>query len=94
MTLRVEYAPEATADLLAIFNLIAVAAGPERAEAYVLRIERRCEVLATFPFAGSAHGDVVPGLRSLAFERRVRIGYRVEPGAVRILRVLYAGKAN
>lgn len=74
--------------------MIAAAAGPERAEAYVLRIEQRCQILAVFPHAGSDHGDVVPGTRSLGFERRVRVAYRVEPGMVRILRVLYAGRTH
>ena len=74
--------------------MIARESGPERAEAYVLRIERRCQLLGLFPLAGSDHGHVLLGARSLGFERRVRIGYRVGDGVVSILRILYAGRSN
>lgn len=90
--LRVEYSAEATSDLLAILDLIARESTPERAEAYALRIERRCEVLGTFPLSGSNFHRVRSGLRTLGFERRVSIAYIVHPNTVLILRILYAGR--
>jgi len=65
---------------------------PERAIAFVRRIRKHCLSLATMPERGPARDDLAPGVRTLSFERRVTIIYRIEGELVRILRVLYAGQ--
>jgi len=49
VTHRVVFAPEATADLLELYDYIAARGGPQRALAYVERIELYCKGFATFP---------------------------------------------
>ena len=88
---RVEFSPEARADLLALYEVIFREAGGERAGAYPARIERCCATLVEFPLAGRDRGA---GLRSLGFERRASIVYRPDPGRILILRILYAGRSN
>ena len=45
-----------------------------------------------FPMRGSPGDDLMPGLRTLSFERRVVIGYLVEGEAVWIVGVSYGGR--
>ena len=77
--LRVEFSPEARADLLALYGLIFREADAARAGAYLGRIEHCCATLAEFPLAGRDRGA---GLRSLGFERRASIVYRPDPVGV------------
>jgi toxin ParE1/3/4 len=80
----------AIADMSAMGRWIAERAGSEVAEAYVARVEFACYRLADFPNRGTPRFDVSKGLRSVTFERRVIIAYRVENGEVRIVRVIPA----
>jgi toxin ParE1/3/4 len=49
--------------------------------------------LAEFPERGTIRNELVPGLRIVGFERRAAIAFIVEADAVRIMRVLYGGRA-
>ena len=89
---RVRFAPEARDDLLALYEYLVLAGGPDRAIAYVGRIERICLGLADFPLRGAARDDIRPGLRLLGFERRAVIGYDVTEAEVTILRILHGGR--
>lgn len=82
----------AIADLKAIGDWIADRASEDVAENYVRRIETHCQTLAEFPQRGMARGDLPSGIRSIAFERRVTILYRVETAEVVIQRIFYAGR--
>ena len=82
----------AIADMSAIGRWIAERADPETAEAYISRIEAACFRLADFPNRGSPRFGISQGLRSVTFERRVIIAYRVENGEVRIVRVIPAAR--
>jgi toxin ParE1/3/4 len=86
--------PAAEDDLTQIRHYIAEASGsPERAIAYVRRIREWCEHLKTFPQAGRARDDLRPGVRIIAFERRVAIAYVILPsGDVEIGRFFYGGR--
>jgi plasmid stabilization system protein ParE len=44
---------------------------------YLDRIEEACMALATFPKRGTRRDDILPGLRTIGFERRVTIAFRV-----------------
>ncbi|MCJ2050777.1 type II toxin-antitoxin system RelE/ParE family toxin [Methylobacterium sp. J-070] len=59
-------------DLESLYDYIA-ADSPEPAIAFIRRIRSRCESLSDLPKAGRARDDVRPGLRLIAFERRVVI---------------------
>jgi toxin ParE1/3/4 len=65
---RIEFSPEALADLLDLYDYIAMRDGPERAIGYIDRIEGCCRNLSAFPGRGErfaffcAAGDPVTGV--------------------------------
>ena len=92
MATRVVFRPQAEADLLALYRYIAEASGLRIAGDYINRIEIACMSLATFPKRGTKRDDLAPGLRTVAFERRVTIVYRVLKSRVDIVTVVYGGR--
>lgn len=87
----VVFAPEAEADLLWIYDTIAIAADPATAFRYIQRIEQTCRGLDLGSERGTKRDDVRPGLRIIGFERRVTIAFRATIARVEILRVFYGG---
>ena len=63
-----------------------------RAEAYIGRIEKACMSLAMFPERGLRRDDLAPGLRTIGFERRVTIAFRVLDQIVEIVAIAYGGR--
>jgi toxin ParE1/3/4 len=87
VALKVIFRPQAEAGLLA-----AEASGLGIASGYIDRIEIGCMSLATFPNRGTKRDDLAPGLRTIAFERRVTIAYRVLKTRVEIVTIAYGGR--
>lgn len=87
MTHTVLLSPLAVQDLIALHRWITGEADRTIADGYLDRIERKMAGLAQFPLRGTPRDDLAPGVRTLVFERRVIIAYRVE-GAVTVLRVI------
>lgn len=92
MTFALLFAPEAEAQLIALFRYIAREATPDIADGYVGAIVARCEKLADFPERGTPREDIRPGLRTLSFRRRVTIAYAVDGTSVTILGIFYGGQ--
>jgi toxin ParE1/3/4 len=92
VALKVIFRPQAEADLLALYRHIAEASGLSIASGYIDRIEIACMSLATFPNRGTKRDDLAPGLRTIAFERRVTIAYRVLKTRVEIVTIAYGGR--
>ena len=92
MAYKVYFRPEAQADLLALYTYIAEASGHVRAGGYISRIEEVCMGLATFPRRGARRNDIAPGLRTIGFEHRVTIAFRVLAEVVEIVTIAYAGR--
>jgi toxin ParE1/3/4 len=92
VALKVFFQPGAEADLLALYRYIAETSGLDVAGNYIDRIEVACMGLATFPNRGVRRDDLAPGLRTIAFERRVIIAYRVLKTRVEIVTIAYAGR--
>jgi len=88
---RVEFRPAAVADLDNLYSFIA-RDNPANAIAFVQRIRRRCMEIADFPEAAPLRDDLRPGLRLLAFERRVVIAYTLADSLVCIGRIFYGGR--
>lgn len=84
--------PEARDDLLAIYDWVALQADPETALRYTSRIETFAQRLSHFPNRGFARFDVALGLRTVVFERRVTICYRVVDEEVSILRLIHSAR--
>jgi toxin ParE1/3/4 len=94
MTHELRYRPAALADLEDIFRaVLRVSASPVVAERYVARIRERCRRVAVIPFGGRPREDLAPGLRTVPFERRIVIVYRLLPPAtVEITNFFYSGR--
>jgi len=84
---------EAIADLEEIYRYIAEQSGlPETAWRFVQRIRIRCERIGDAPHGGHKRDDLVPGLRTVPFERSAVIAYLVEDGLVRVTNIFYGGR--
>ena len=92
MSQRVVFAPEAEAQLVALYRYIAREASPEIADRFTGAIVEHCERLESFPHRGTPRDDLRPGLRTIAFRRRVTIAYAVDADQVAILGIFYGGQ--
>lgn len=92
MTHTIHFSPEALQQLYELETHIAAAGAPIVAARYVDWIVDYCENLNTFPHRGTPRDDLRPGLRTLAFRRRVMILFEVAAGTVNILGVYYGGQ--
>jgi toxin ParE1/3/4 len=92
VALKVFFQPQAEADLLALCGYIAETSGLDVAGNYIDRIEIACTGLATFPNRGVRRDDLAPGLRTIAFERRVTIAYLTLKTRVEIETTAYGGR--
>lgn len=90
---RVDFAPEAVADLAAIADWVAEVAGIAAASSYLDRLEDFCLRLDIASERGQARDDIRPGLRVVGFERKLTIAFVVEEECVTILRI-HAGGRN
>jgi toxin ParE1/3/4 len=92
LSLELRFHPAATNQLFELYAHIANEGGRLRAGEYISRLEVACQRLADFPRMGRLAEELGAGLRSLAFERRAVIIYRVSDVAVEILGVYFGGR--
>ncbi len=88
----VKISEDANADLVALYDWIANAAGATTALSYIERLEDYCIGFDLASERGSVRDDIRPGLRIVGFERRVTIAFMVEENRVVILRIFYGGR--
>lgn len=86
------FSPEAREDLDGIFNYIRQSASDAVAARYIERIDAYCQSLGDFPVRGSRRDDLLPGMRLVAFDRRLSIGFQIVDRSVVFLRFLYGGR--
>ncbi len=91
MALKVTFHPFADADLEAIYFFIAKDS-PDRAIGFLRRVRSFCDTLQSMPLRGRSRGDLADGVRTIVFERRVIVAYRVLQDELKILRLFYAGQ--
>lgn len=90
--LPVRYRPEAMDDLKSIYRYIAAASGSGSvAQGYIARIMARCRKIGDAPNGGTPRDDLLPGLRTVPFERVAVLTYRVSD-TVEILNVFHGGR--
>ncbi|MGJ0396115.1 MAG: type II toxin-antitoxin system RelE/ParE family toxin [Methylocystis sp.] len=82
--MRVIFTPLAERQIDALHARISENAGEKTADAYI--------GLATFPERGQKRDDLLPGLRTIGFERRATIAFVVAEDAVLIEGVFYGGQ--
>lgn len=90
--MRVVFTARSEQQLDDLTDYIANESGEARAEAYVSRIIAYCEGLRTFPRRGARRDDLLPGLRTVGFERRVVILFAIQEDHVLIEGVFYGGQ--
>ena len=90
---KVVFRDEANADLTAIYDYIASQSSPETAIGYIRRIQAACLALAHFPERGTKRDDILKGLRTIGFERRATIVFRVLRTRVEIVSIAYGGRS-
>ncbi|WP_018688006.1 type II toxin-antitoxin system RelE/ParE family toxin [Ahrensia kielensis] len=88
----VEFAPEASGDLFALYDWISVKASPAVAMGYIERIETYCNEFDFASERGQMRNDIRSGLRIVGFEKRLTIAFIVSNTNVTILRIFYGGK--
>lgn len=91
-TREVVLSPEASADLLALYEWIAEAASPEIALDYVERLEAHVRGFDVASERGTARDDIRQGLRITGYKRRVTIAFTVTDDQAIILRFFYGGQ--
>ena len=92
MAAEIRFRPLAVRDLFDLYDFIAAQSGRQRAGDYIGRIEAACFQLKDFPERGTKRDDLAPGLRTLGFEGRATIAFRVQDGEVEIVRIFYGGR--
>jgi toxin ParE1/3/4 len=83
---------EASRDLVELAVYIANQSGETVAGRYLDRLYAACMALAHFPERGTKRDDIAPGLRTVGFERRATIAFRVLKTRVEIITIAYAGR--
>ena len=91
---RVDYAPEASDQLEALFIYIAERSSLRIAQRYTDAVVATCEGLALFPLRGVPRDDIRPGLRLTHHKGRTVIAYAVDADAltVSVIGVFYGGQ--
>jgi toxin ParE1/3/4 len=89
---RVVFRDEANAELTTLYDYIASQGSPETAIGYIRRIRDACLSLAHFPERGRKRDDILPGLRTIGFERRTTIAFRVLKTRVEIVTIACGGR--
>ena len=81
MSHRIEFSPEALADLLDLYDYIAPRAGAARTIGDIDRIQDFCHSLLTFPERETRRDDLRPGLRKPPQPKppEPRLGAHVQP---------------
>ena len=90
--MRVIFTPRAERHIDGLHEYITGKASESRADAYIARIVAFCTGLGTFPLRGQQRDDLLSGLRTTGFERRVTIAFVVTADAVLIEGVFYGGQ--
>jgi toxin ParE1/3/4 len=89
---KVVFRRRAEARLTELYDYIAEQSSPRIAIEYIRRIRTTCFALSDFPERGTRRDDVLPGLRTIGFERRVTIAFRVLKTRVEIVSIAYGGR--
>lgn len=90
--MQVIFTPLAERQIDNLHDYISAHASEIRADRYVGRIVALCQGLATFPLRGTKRDDLLAGLRTVGFERRVTIAFVVTGDTVLIEGIFYGGQ--
>lgn len=86
------FTPLAERQIQGLYDYIAVRAGDHSAATYIDRVVAFCKRLETFPVRGTARDDILAGLRTIGFERRITVAFMVLDDSVLIEGIFYGGQ--
>ncbi len=90
---RLVFRPQAEADLDAIYDYIAKASSNfEVAFNFTERLRAACFKLVDFSERGTPRNDLLPGLRTVGFERKSLIAYVVQGDDIVIVNIFHGGR--
>ena len=92
MSHKIVVSDEARAQLDDLYDYIAAAASPDTALRFNSAILDQLESLRDFPNVGTPRDDILAGLRTIGFRRRVTIAFVVEATEVLVVGVFYGGQ--
>ena len=92
MAYRIVFTPEARDQLDHLHSYIASAADAEIALRFADGILDHIARLSEFPERGTPRDDLRPGMRILAWRRRVTIAFVVEESDVVVIGIFYGGR--
>ena len=92
MKRKIVVSSEARAQLDHLYDYIAMAASPNTALKFTDAILGELGSLQDFPIRGVSREDILPGLRTMGFRRRVTIAFVVEPAQVLVVGIFYGGQ--
>lgn len=92
MTHRIVFTPEARDQLDHLHRFIASATDAEIATRFADGILDHIANLSEFPERGTPRNDLRPGLRTMAWRRRVTIAFMVEESDVVVIGIFYGGR--
>jgi toxin ParE1/3/4 len=87
---KVVFTPAAEREVDRLHTWISDRAGESVADAFILRIVAYCQGFSTFSERG--RDDLLPGLRTIGFERRVTIAFIIDRDVVSIEGGFYRGR--
>ena len=90
--MKVVFTPLAARQIDDLYDYIATHSNEATADVYVGRIVDHCQQLALFPKRGAMRDDILEGLRTIGFERRVTIAFMITREAVLIEGIFYGGQ--
>jgi plasmid stabilization system protein ParE len=90
--MRVVFTPEATAQLVSLYNYTAQRSGPVRALSYTDAVVAYCESFAVIPRRGTRRDELRPGLGTTGFRKRVTIAFDVVADVTTIIGIFYGGQ--
>jgi toxin ParE1/3/4 len=91
MAKEIIYSPRADAQFKRLERYLAERFYPDNARQFIERLRRFCRELALVPSAGKLRIDLRPGIRTVGFERKVDIYYKVAGDQVFILSIHFRG---
>ena len=89
----VAFSKEADGQLQELEQYLAERFYPANAEQYVRRLTEACLSLGIAPHRGTARNDLARGMRTIGFERRVTIYFKVMDRQVVIIGIFYGGRS-
>ena len=92
MPYRIVFTPEARDQLDYLHSYISATADVETASKFANGVIDHIASLSEFPERGTPRDDLRPGLRALAWRRRVTIAFVVEEAEVVVIGIFYGGR--